>query len=214
MYANRSEAGRALADRMAARQWPAPVLVIALPRGGVPVAAEVARRLGAPLDLAIVRKIGVPWQPELAMAALMDGNPPELVIDEAIRTSCGVDIAEIEQLAQAERPEIERRRRLYLGGRAPLPVRGHTVIVVDDGLATGTTARAALRALRRQGPARLVLAVPVAPAETLAALRAEADELICLQQPSPFRAVGAHYADFHQVPDAEVRAAMREAQAP
>lgn len=209
MYANRTEAGRALAALLVTRKWPPPLLVVALPRGGVPVAVEVARALRAPLDLAIVRKIGVPWQPELAMAAVAEGDPPQIAVEESVRASCGATQQEIEALAQAQMPEIGRRRREYLGGRAPLPVQGHTVILVDDGLATGTSARAALKSLRQRRPARLVLAVPVAPGDTVAALRSEVDELVCPQVPAHFHAVGAHYVDFDQVSDTEVIRALQ-----
>ena len=211
LFVDRTEAGQALARRLVSRAWAAPVVVLALPRGGVPVAAEVARALGAPLDLLLVRKIGVPWNPELAVAALVDGDPPELVIDEAMRRLTGVSRDDIEMAVTLARTEIERRRQLYVGARAPLTVQGSTVIVVDDGVATGTTVRAALQALRRRAPARLVLAVPVAPPDTARALAAEVDELVCLAEPEPFEAVGRHYRDFHQVSDAEVLAALHAA---
>jgi len=210
-FADRTEAGRALAQRLVEAALVPPLVVLALPRGGVPVAAEVARTLGAPLDLLLVRKIGAPWQPELAVAALVDGDPPDIVVDETTSRMCGVDREYIDKQARLEMREIERRRRIYLAGRAPVPVAGATVIVIDDGVATGTTIRAAMKALRRRHPARLVLAVPVAPADTVAELRAEADEVICLAQPEPFHAIGLHYGDFHQVSDDEVLAALREA---
>jgi putative phosphoribosyl transferase len=209
-FADRTEAGRQLAQRLATMRLADPV-VLALPRGGVPVAAEIARALHAPLDLLLVRKIGVPWQPELAVAAVVDGEAPEIVVDEEVRAMGGIDRAYIEAQAKVELREIERRRRLYLGGRAPLVVQGATAIVVDDGIATGTTVRAALKALRRRQPAHLVLAVPVAPPDTVRALRAEVDELVCLAEPEPFHAVGAHYERFHQVDDDEVLAALRAA---
>ncbi len=211
VFIDRAEAGRLLAQRLAGRQWTPPVVVLALPRGGVPIGAEVARALHAPLDLLLVRKIGVPWQPELAVAAVVDGEAPEIVVDEEVRAMGGIDRAYIEAQAKVELREIERRRRLYLGGRAPLALQGATVIVVDDGIATGTTVRAALKALRRRQPAHLVLAVPVAPPDTVRALRAEVDELVCLAEPEPFHAVGAHYERFHQVDDDEVLAALRAA---
>ena len=207
-FADRTEAGRALARRLAGMHLPKPVVVLALPRGGVPVAAEVARALGAPLDLLLVRKIGAPWQRELAVAAVVDGDPPDIVVDELTSRLSGVDDAYIQREAGREMREIERRRAVYLRGRAPLPVAGATVVVVDDGIATGTTVRAAMKALRRRQPARLVLAVPVAPADTVAALSQEADEVVCLAQPEPFHAIGLHYADFHQVPDEEVLAVL------
>ncbi|MDP1646597.1 MAG: phosphoribosyltransferase [Rubrivivax sp.] len=213
-FATRTEAGRALARRLVAAAYPPPVVVLALPRGGVPVAAEVARALGAPLDLLLVRKIGAPWQPELAVAAVVDGNPPDIVVDETTSRLTGVDRHYIDEQAAQEMREIERRRGVYLRGRTPVPVAGATVIVVDDGVATGTTIRAAMKALRRRHPARLVLAVPVAPADTLVELQAEADEVICLAQPEPFHAIGLHYGDFHQVSDAEVLAALQDAAPP
>lgn len=214
-FANRTEAGRALAaelaTRLAQRPSGAPLVVLALPRGGLPVAAEVARALAAPLDLLLVRKIGVPWHPELAVAAVVDGGAAQIVVDEGIRAMTGVTLEEIERQAQVELREIERRRGLYLGGRKHVPLAGATVIVVDDGVATGTTVRAALQALRRQQPAHVILAVPVAPADTLAALRQECDEVVCLRQPEPFNAVGQHYLDFHQVGDDEVLACLATA---
>ena len=208
VFRNRTEAGLALARRLASTEGRGAAVVLALPRGAVPVAAEVARALGAPLDLLLVRKIGAPQQPELAIAAVVDGDPPDLVVDDETSAITGVDRGQIAQWARRELPEIERRRRVYLSGRAPVPVAGKTAIVVDDGIATGTTVRAALKALRRRAPSRIVLAVPVAPADTLAALRAEADEVVCLAQPEPFHAIGLHYADFHQVPDDEVLAIL------
>lgn len=214
LFDSRTAAGQALARVLAGRHWPGPVVVLALPRGGVPVAAEIARALHAPLDLLLVRKIGAPGQPELAIAAVVDGNPPDTVVDAETAAYAGVGRPEIDARAAAELPEIARRRRVYLQGRAPLPVQGCTAIVVDDGVATGTTVRAALLALRRRHPARTVLAVPLAPADTLAALAGEVDEIVCLAQPWPFIAVGQHYRDFHQVSDSEVVAAMAAAAAP
>ena len=213
-FADRVEAGRALAERLLPLHLPAPIVVLALPRGGVPVGAEVARALGAPLDLLLVRKIGVPWQRELAVAAVAEGEPPDIVIDDEVQRVTGVSTAYIEAQAQLELQEIARRRQFYLHGRAAVGVVGCTAIVIDDGIATGTTVRAALRALRRRHPARLVLAVPVAPADTLAALRREVDQLVCLSQPRPFHAVGQHYDEFHQVGDDEVIAALDMARLP
>ena len=207
-FSDRDEAGQALAERLRTLHLPEPIVVLALPRGGVPVGAVVARALGAMLDLVLVRKIGVPWQPELAVAAVVEGEPPEIIIDEEVRRSAGVDAEYIGSQAERELIEIARRRHLYLQGRAPADVDGRTVIVVDDGIATGTTMRAALKALRKRHPARLVLAVPVAPADTLRALRGEVDQVVCLAQPLPFHAVGEHYVDFHQVGDGEVIAAL------
>jgi putative phosphoribosyl transferase len=212
-FTDRAEAARALAARLTDEHLPGPVVVLALPRGGVPIGAEVARRLKAPLDLLLVRKIGAPWQSELAVAAVVDGGQPEIVIDEGIAAAVGADRDYIERVAKEEWREIERRRALYLAGRTPVPVAGATVIVVDDGIATGTTVRAALKALRRRGAARLVLAVPVAPHDTVLALQREVDRLICLAEPDPFRAIGLHYVDFHQVSDEEVLAALAAAPA-
>ncbi len=207
LFSDRGQAGRALAQELAKLRLPAPV-VLALPRGGVPVAAEIARELGAPLDLLLVRKIGVPWQPELAVAAIVDGQDQELVIDEDTRAASGVSRSYIETQAKEQMREIERRRHLYLGDRAPIPVSKRTAIVVDDGIATGTSMRAALKALRRREPAELVLAVPVAPPDTIATLRREVDRVVCLAEPDPFYAVGVHYADFHQIEDEEVLAIL------
>ncbi len=207
-FANRDAAGCALAARLADEHLPGPLVVLALPRGGVPVAVHVAQRLNAPLDLLLVRKVGAPWQSELAVAAVVDGRQPEVVIDEETSAATGASGAYIDQQAQIEWREIERRRALYLRGRAAVPVQGATVIVVDDGIATGTTVRAALKALRRRGAARLVLAVPVAPHDTLTQLRREVDRIVCLAEPDPFRAIGLHYEDFTQVSDDEVIAAL------
>jgi len=202
-FANRSEAGRALAEALKKKALPDPV-VLALPRGGVPVAAEVARALDAPLDLVMVRKIGVSFQPELAAAAVVDGPHPEIVVNEEVQSLADVSRDYIDKQAEVELAEIERRRKLYLAGRRPVRIEGRSAIVVDDGIATGTTVRAALKALRRRRPKRLILAVPVAPADTIETLRAEADDVICLGMPYPFIAIGIFYDDFHQVADEEV----------
>jgi putative phosphoribosyl transferase len=202
-FADRESAGRELAARLAPWRDADPV-VLALPRGGVAVAAPIAVALHAPLDVLLVRKIGAPEEPELAYAAIVDGDPPQVVVnDEVARWVRGSDAWLARQVAR-ETAEIERRRRVYVADRVPLPVESRTTIVVDDGLATGTTARAALLALRKRQPARLVLAVPVAPMDTIEALRPLADEIVCLRMPSPFRAIGLHYRDFHQLDDAEV----------
>jgi putative phosphoribosyl transferase len=209
-FSDRSEAGRALAARLAEMKIADPV-IFALPRGGVPVAAEIARALNAPLDLLLVRKIGVPWQPELALAAVVDGDDPQVVIDEEVQGQSGVSRTYIDGEAKEQLREIERRRAVYLQGRSPVAVENRTAIVVDDGIATGTTVRAALKALRRRKPARLILAVPVAPPETIDALAADVDQIVCLEQPSPFYAIGLYYIDFHQVSDEEVMAALAAA---
>ena len=203
VFADRVEAGRELARELSAREYEHPV-VLALPRGGVPVAAEIARVLDAPLDLVLVRKIGVPYQPELALAAVVDGPHPEVVVNPDVWRMAGVSEAEFKRLEAHEVAEIERRRERYLQGRERVDTEGATAIVVDDGIATGATVRAALRALRRTRPARLVLAVPVAPRETLRELADEVDEIVCLQTPSPFHAIGAFYRDFTQLSDQDV----------
>ena len=209
-FENRTVAGRALGERLARMKLADPV-VLALPRGGVPVGLEVARALHAPLDLLLVRKIGVPWQPELAVGAVMDGGAPVIVVEPRVMAETGIDRQYIEDRAQQELKEIERRRAVYLAHRAPEPVAGRTAIVVDDGIATGATMRAALRGLRQRKPARLVLAVPVAPPETIDALRAEVDDVVCLMQPGFFGAIGYFYVDFHQLTDDEVIDLMRQA---
>lgn len=203
VFADRAEAGRLLAREIRALKPVNPV-VLALPRGGVPVAAEVARALGASLDLLLVRKIGAPAHRELAVAAVAEGPQPAIVIDRETLDITGTSEAYVEREAKEELREIARRRTAYLHDQPPLDVRGKTAVVVDDGIATGTTVRAALLALRRRGPARLVLAVPVAPPDVVEALRRDVDDLVCLAQPAYFHAVGVHYADFHQVSDDEV----------
>ncbi len=206
-FADRTEAGRLLAERVKALGLRDPV-VYALPRGGVPVAAEVAAALGAPLDLVLVRKIGAPGQPELALGAVVDGNTPEVVLNADIVTATGASESFIAAARQRELAEIERRRARYLAGCTPVDPTGRTVVVVDDGLATGASARAALNALRRRGAARLALAVPVAPPETLEALRGETDDIVCLVEAELFFGIGAFYRDFHQLTDDEVIASI------
>jgi predicted phosphoribosyltransferase len=175
-----------------------------LPRGGVPVAAEVATALGAPLDLILVRKIGVPSQPELAMGAVVDGASPLIVRNEHVIRVTGVSGADFQAVCARELQEIERRRKSYLGARAPVGIEGCTAIVIDDGVATGATTRAALRASRSRRPARLVLAVPVAAEETLKELAGDADDIVCLESYDDFDAIGVFYDDFRQVSDREV----------
>jgi putative phosphoribosyl transferase len=202
-FADRRAAGQALARVLAARRLTDPV-VLALPRGGVPVAAEIARVLDAPLDLVFVRKIGLRHQPELAAAAVVDGGNPEIVRNEDVIRLSGITQGYLDRKARRELAEIERRREVYLRDRPRVPLDGRTLILVDDGVATGASARVALRALRRRRPKALILAVPVAPAETLDELRAEVDDLVCLETPEPFIAVGIHYRDFHQLSDDDV----------
>lgn len=206
-FADRLDAGRRLAEALLRFKDSDPV-VLALPRGGVPIGAVVAEALGAPLDLVLVRKIGTPGQPELAVGAVVDGPEPELVINEEVRRLADVSRDYIEAEKRRQLEEIDRRRSLWLGGRARVPVKGRTAIVVDDGIATGATVRAALHAIRRANPKRLVLAVPVAPSETMESLSADADEIVCLATPDPFWAISVFYDSFPQVADSEVSALL------
>ncbi|GHH94562.1 phosphoribosyltransferase [Streptomyces capillispiralis] len=210
-FRSREQAGQELAVRLL--EWAssgdlANVTVLALPRGGVPVGAEIARAMRVPLDVLVVRKIGVPGSPEVGIGAIAGDDPPVfdrtgLRIMDLSEDRLGPEVAR-------ERVELHRREQLYRGGRPAADVRGHSVVVVDDGLATGITARAALRHLRRREPLRLTLAVPVCGHGTAAALRDEADDVVALFQPQHLRSVGEWYTDFHQVSDEEVLAALRE----
>lgn len=202
-FRNRREAGQDLAQAALHLKGANPV-VLALPRGGVPVGFEVAQALGAEFDVLLVRKIGAPGHEELGIGAIVDGANPQIVLNDQIVSMTGATPAYIDAEAARQLAELERRRKAYRGGASPVELKGRTVIVVDDGIATGGTVKAALQGLRLAQPARLVLAVPVAPAESLAALRTLCDELICLMSPSPFYAVGAHYLDFSQTSDEEV----------
>jgi len=204
MFSDRAEAGRRLAEALAPLGLREPV-VLALPRGGVPVAAEIAARLGAPLDLILVRKLGVPGHEELAAGAVAEGA---VVFNPEVLAQIGRSAADFAGRVAEKEAEIAARRALFLSGRAPVPVAGRTAVVVDDGIATGATARAALLALRARGAAEVVLAVPVAPPGALAALAPLADRIVCLERPVSFWAVGAHYADFTQVGDDEVIAIL------
>jgi putative phosphoribosyl transferase len=211
-FADRAEAGRLLAERVVALRLAAP-LVLALPRGGVPVAAEVARALEAPLDVALVRKIGAPYQPELAVGAVADGVEPEVVLNEELVAALGIDPEFIAARASRELATIEQRRSDYAPLRARVDPEGRAVIVVDDGVATGMTMQAALRHLKRRKPARLIAAVPVASREAVEMLQREADEVVCLAAPRDFGSVGGFYRDFGQVSDEEVAALLRAANA-
>ena len=202
-FRDRSDAGRRLAKALSSYKG-RNAIVLALPRGGVPVAAEVAEALDAPLDLILVRKIGVPTQPELAMGAVVDGAAPIIVRNQEVIELSGTTAAEFDAVCAGELAEIERRRKLYLGERTRAPIAGQVVIVVDDGIATGATTRAALKAIRNRKPKELVLAVPVAPPDTIEQLRGEVDALICLETPELFGAIGYFYRDFRQVSDEEV----------
>ncbi len=203
-FADRHDAGRRLARALERYRDDKPV-ILALPRGGVPVAGEIAEALSAPLDLVLVRKIGVPAQPELAMGAVVDGSAPLTVRNEDVIRLTRTSDAEFAKVRDRELAEIGRRRKHYLGDRPHPGLAGRVAIVVDDGIATGATTRAALRSVRQYGPRKLVLAVPVAPTSTLAELRDEADEIVCLEDYEPFGAIGAFYADFSQTDDDTVR---------
>jgi putative phosphoribosyl transferase len=212
LFTDRHEAGRRLAERLLALKDKNPV-VLALPRGGVPVGFEIARALAAPLDLVLVRKIGAPFQEELAVGAIADGEHPELVTDPQLVAHLDISPEYLDEAKSAALEEIERRRRVYFGDRQPVEITGRTAIVVDDGIATGATMLAALRATRRRRPARLVLAVPVAPRHTLKKLRQEVDETVCLDTPADFFAVGQFYRQFPQLRDEEVIALLDQARA-
>jgi putative phosphoribosyl transferase len=203
VFSDRDEAGKALAKRLLPMRGEKPV-VLALPRGGVPVAARIAEALDAPLGLMLVRKIGVPGHRELAVGAIAGPEGSQIVINPGVAAMAGLSEDDIARLAEPERAELSRRQRLYLKGRPPLVLAGRVVILVDDGVATGATAKAALLAIRQETPRRIVLAIPVASTEAMAELRPFADEIVCLDVPLMFYAVGAHYRDFPQVEDAEV----------
>jgi putative phosphoribosyl transferase len=203
VFRDRADAGRQLAGVLDGLRDQSAV-VIGLPRGGVVVAAEVAQALDAPLDILVVRKLGSPYQPELGIGAVVDGDAPQILLEPDLVQRLGVDEQYIRDEARRQVEEIHRREAAYRGGRPATPLEGRTVIVVDDGVATGVSTRIALRALRAKRPARLILAVPVGAPETLRSLQAEADEVIALEAPDDFRAVGQFYTDFDQTSDEEV----------
>jgi len=203
IFKDRKQAGELLAEEVARHGYADPV-VFGLPRGGVPVAAEVAAKLKAPLDVILVRKIGAPTQPELAIGAVVDGATPEIVRNEELIRELGIPDEVVREEAQRQLEIIEARRKLWVAGRERVPVKGRTAIIVDDGIATGATVRASLHALKRQGSKRTVVATPVAPMQAVEALRQEADDVVCLEAPEYFGAIGFFYLDFSQVSDAEV----------
>lgn len=200
-----------LANELAGLSLHAPV-VLALPRGGVPVAAEVAAVLKAPLDLVIVRKVGAPGNPELAVAAIVDGDPPDVVLNREIVEAYNLDDAALATLVKRERLELQRRRTLYRGSRPPLSIAGKTAVLVDDGAATDTTMKVAIRALKRRSPMAIIVALPIAPPETVTELSQEADRIVCLAQPPHFRALGYYYRNFEQLDDEDVLAALGRGQ--
>jgi predicted phosphoribosyltransferase len=212
LFRDRAEAGRTLARKLRANTGRDDVVVLGLPRGGVPVAFEVAQALDVPLEIFLVRKLGVPGHEELAMGAIASGGVRVVSGDVVRQLQLPPDA--IEAVAATEQRELERRERAYRGDAPPPDVRGKTVVLVDDGLATGSTMRAAVAALRQQGPARIVVAVPVAARSTCDELRAVADEVVCAVTPEPFLAVGQWYQDFSQTTDDEVRELLRLARRP
>ena len=209
LFKDRRDAGKQLAQELTAYAGRSVVIVLALPRGGVPVAYEVARALHAPLDIFIVRKLGLPGHEELAIGAIASGGVR--VLNEDIVRALNIPESVIESIARRELQELERRERTYRGNRPPPEVRGRTVVLVDDGLATGASMRAAVAALRAQNPARIVVAVPTAAPETCEAFESEVDEIVCAMTPEPFYGVGRWYEDFSQTTDEEVRALLEEA---
>ena len=209
MFRNRTEAGQKLASKLEAYFGQPDVVVLAMPRGGVPAGCEIAKALHAPVDVFVVRKLGVPWNPELAMGAVATGGVR--VLDEEIVRSLAISPEEIAKVAAAEEAEVERREHAYRKGRVPLPVIGKKVILVDDGIATGSTVRAGVAALRRLKPARIVVAVPVAPRAASTMLREVADEVVCAIEAEDFFAISEWYEDFTQLNDADVYSLLENA---
>jgi putative phosphoribosyl transferase len=207
-FADRLEAGRLLADELSGHQFPGDTVVLALPRGGVPVGFAIAQRLRFPLDVLVARKLGVPWQPELAMGAIAGTTR---ILNEDLIQQLGIGDEEVGVIIGREQEESKRREELYRGGKPRLDVRKRSIILVDDGLATGSTMLAAARYVRTLEPARVTIATPVGSRQACAQLQSEADKVICLSKPTPFSGVSEWYADFRQVSDAEVQACLKKA---
>jgi len=207
IFTDRAEAGRLLANEL--RDYRGKdVVVFALPRGGIPVAREIAHALHAPMDLLVVRKLGVPSQPELAMGAIMDGDPPIVVRNDNVIRLAWVSGEVFNQTCERELTEVRRRRRRYLGDKPPVDVAGRNAIIVDDGIATGSTVKAALLGLRKRSPSKIVIAVPVAAPDSIAALSSLADDVVCLEMPEGFGAIGNFYTHFRQLSDDEAVALL------
>lgn len=210
MFTDRTDAGRQLADAL--QQFKGRnVVILALPRGGLPVAYEVAKSLDAPLDLVLVRKIGAPYQKELAVGAIVDGEHPQIVTNPDVMRMLGISQDYIDEAAAEQLKEIERRRKLYFGHSERVPLDGKTAIIIDDGIATGATMRAALQAILQSKAEKVIIAVPVASPDIIRSLKAEADEVICLEEHPDFGAVGMYYQEFFQVSDDEVVRILGEA---
>jgi putative phosphoribosyl transferase len=206
-FADRLEAGRLLADQLFFHKVPDDAVVLALPRGGVPVGFAIAERLHLPLDVVVARKLGVPWQPEVAMGAIAGSVR---VLNEQLIQELGIDHEEVDSMVSREQAEIRRREELYRGGRPPLDLRGRSVILVDDGIAMGSTMTAAVRCVQSLNPAEVIIAVPIGSREACLRLANEADDLVCLTAPEPVYAVGQWYRDFHPVSDIEVQNLLAE----
>lgn len=210
LFKNRVEAGQKLAIAMRIFAKESDLLILALPRGGVPVAFEVARELNAPLDVCLVRKLGVPGHEELAMGAISYGGG--IVVNQEVVDALGIPLSTVTQVAAVETAELKRRESSYRKGRAPLKVEGKTLILVDDGLATGSTILAALKVLRPQNPKKIIVGVPVTPASTFQEVRQQVDDMVCLMTPEPFYGVGQWYEDFSQTSDREVNELLKKAE--
>ena len=211
-FVERAEAGRMLASKLAAYSGRRDVIVLGLPRGGVPVASGVANALHLPLDVFVVSKLGTPWERELAMGAIAEGGVQ--VLDLSLMKLLGISEQEIEEIATAAQKELECRKSSYRGGRPPLELNGKTVILVDDGIATGCSILAAIAAIRRKNATRVVVAVPVAPASGCSAIRMQADEVVSVEEPEMFLAVSQWYRDFKQVSDEDVQGLLQHAESP